>query len=128
HAAVVFLFVMGFSMRGQPHHHVTRLDVVIGNHVTAFHAAGNRTVNDYGAHQITHVSGFSTGGENTNAHVPEFSKDLLRAVDDFDDHFAGDRVLVPPDGCGEQDGVSGPRAQQATQLHSEGIVRNSPPH
>ena len=50
HATVVRFFVGSLPKRGQAHNHVARLNVVVRNHVGAFHATNDGAVHGNGPH------------------------------------------------------------------------------
>ena len=81
HATVVFFLIGGLSVGSQAYNDITRTDVRIIDDIAPFHTAGNRTVNNDGAHQVPDVSRFASGGVYTDTHFTQFGKQLIRAID-----------------------------------------------
>ena len=128
HAAVVFFLVSGLSERSQPDDHVARTDVRIVDHVGAFHAAGNRTVDDDGTDQVAYIGRFAACSIAADSHFAKFGQQFVCSVDDGGDHFTRNQQLVASDGGGYQYVVYGTHAQQVVDIHYQSILRDTFPY
>jgi hypothetical protein len=82
HTTIVVFLVGSLTGRRKTHNDVSRTDIRIVDHITAFHATGNGGVNDNGAYEVAHVSGLTACRPDADTHLTELSEQFVSAVDD----------------------------------------------
>ena len=73
-STVIFFFVSGLSEGSHSHDHITTFDVLVVDYIGAFHAAGNRAVDDDSTNQVAHVGCLSACRIATDSHFTEFGQ------------------------------------------------------
>ena len=104
------------------------MDMGIVHHIGTLHAGGDGGVHDDGAHQVSHVGSLAAGQVDADAEVSHLLQELLCAVDNGADNFAGNQVFVAPDSGGEEDVVDRAHAQQVVQIHHHRVDGDAFPH
>ncbi len=78
HTAVIRFFVRSLTARRDAHYHIAVGDIGIVDYVAALHTSCYGAVYYDGAHQVAHVGGFATCGDDVNAQFLEFVDKFLR--------------------------------------------------
>ena len=126
HAAVVFVFVARLSVTGQPHDHITSL-YVVDNQVVAFHSGEGRVAYVDGADDVAHIGCFAARKVQADTVGCHFFHKIHPCLYERTDDLAGDEVLVPSDGGGDEDAVRAADAGHVVKVHHEGVLGNTFP-
>ena len=111
HSAVVFSLVGRLAEGGEAYDDVARPDVGVVDDVGSAHTARDGAIDDDCADEVADVGRLAARGVDAHTHLSELCEELVGAVDDGADYFAGDEHLVAPDGAGDEDVVDGPDAK-----------------
>ena len=96
--------------------------------ITALHAAGDRTIDNDRADEVTDISRLTTRSIDTNTLSTKLSKKLLSTVDDRSDDLTRDKMLVAPNRRRDKDPINSTHAQQVVNVHNQRILRDTLPN
>ena len=122
HPPIVGGLIRGLPKGSQPNNDITSLNMSVVDNITTLHAAGDRTIDNDRADEVTDISRLSTCSIDTNTLSTKLSKKLLSTVDDRSDDLTRDEMLVAPNRRGDEDAIDSPHTQQVVDIHDQRIL------